>query len=613
MTTSPSRAPVDVRAARERQPQHAGHLVERLPRRVVDGRPELRTSCVTSGTSSSECPPDTSSASVGSGSGPCSTMSTATWRGEVVDAVERHAEREGQRLGRRDAHHQCAGQPRPDVTATASRSRSRTPAVAAGPLDRRHHRLEVGPAGHLGHHPAEAGVLVDAARDRVDEQRLAAHDARPRSRRRRSRCRAPAARRPSRTLLSPTSSASPARRRRPAGSSGAGCAGRRSRCARRAPGGGVVGAHLEHDVRRAAPPPAQSSSSSDGRARALRARGDGDRHDVGDVAAVVEPGVPATPVAVVEHDVVAARTRRRARPTTSARTTRRRRRARPRARPGPGCRSSSASRSTGVTRADRSALATGRPPLGGAGQAGSRYSRLDRQLRPVADDGRAARAGRRRRVRAACGNRSGRAAGRDRPSGGRRTSAGRSAGRSTAGTRPNGTRPEARRPPDSSAPSRPPCAGRRWRRRCGARPARRAAWYARASRCRGRAPGCRGRGRIAGGDDADPQPGERPRARCPTTTSVRSAAVAPVSASSPATRGARCSVCPRASSGGPRRAPLDPSLRPTVIAVVEVSMPSSRISTVPPSEDGRVAGRRPPTVSGRGGRSAPTGRRCRSR
>ena len=42
--------------------------------------PRLRTSWVTSGTSSSEeCPPETSIARVGSGSGPCSTMSTATW------------------------------------------------------------------------------------------------------------------------------------------------------------------------------------------------------------------------------------------------------------------------------------------------------------------------------------------------------------------------------------------------------------------------------------------------------------------------------------------------------------------------------------------------------
>ena len=33
-----ARRPVDVRAARERQPEQPGHLVERLARRVVDGR-----------------------------------------------------------------------------------------------------------------------------------------------------------------------------------------------------------------------------------------------------------------------------------------------------------------------------------------------------------------------------------------------------------------------------------------------------------------------------------------------------------------------------------------------------------------------------------------------
>ena len=46
----------------------------------------------------------------------------------------------------------------------------------AGALDGRHHRLEVGPAGDLGHDAAEARVLLDAARDRVGEQRVAADD-----------------------------------------------------------------------------------------------------------------------------------------------------------------------------------------------------------------------------------------------------------------------------------------------------------------------------------------------------------------------------------------------------------------------------------------------------
>ena len=59
----------------------------------------------------------------------------------------------------------------------ASRSRSCDAGLAAGALDRRHHRLEVRAARDLGHDAAEAGVLLDAARDGVDEQRLAADDA----------------------------------------------------------------------------------------------------------------------------------------------------------------------------------------------------------------------------------------------------------------------------------------------------------------------------------------------------------------------------------------------------------------------------------------------------
>jgi ArsR family transcriptional regulator len=50
----------------------------------------------------------------------------------------------------------------------------------AGTLDARHHGLEMGAAGDLGDHPAEARVLVHAAGDRVREQRVATHDADPR-------------------------------------------------------------------------------------------------------------------------------------------------------------------------------------------------------------------------------------------------------------------------------------------------------------------------------------------------------------------------------------------------------------------------------------------------
>ena len=100
-----------MRTAGERQPEQPRHLVERLARRVVDGAPSERTSSVTSGTSSrTECPPDTSSAIVGSGSGPCSSDVHRDVGREVVHAVQRHAERDRERLRRGDADQQRAGE-----------------------------------------------------------------------------------------------------------------------------------------------------------------------------------------------------------------------------------------------------------------------------------------------------------------------------------------------------------------------------------------------------------------------------------------------------------------------------------------------------------------------
>ena len=71
---------VDVRAARERQPEQPRHLVERLARRVVDRgaeRRDRRPRC--RGTSSRlECPPETSSARHGRAAGRARRVSTAT-------------------------------------------------------------------------------------------------------------------------------------------------------------------------------------------------------------------------------------------------------------------------------------------------------------------------------------------------------------------------------------------------------------------------------------------------------------------------------------------------------------------------------------------------------
>ena len=97
--------------------------------------------------------------------------------GQVVDAVDRLAEPDRQCLGARDPDQQGAGQ-----TGAAGHG-DRVDVVEGdagglgGPLDRRDHRLEVGPAGDLRHDAAEPGVLLDAARHGVGEERVAADDA----------------------------------------------------------------------------------------------------------------------------------------------------------------------------------------------------------------------------------------------------------------------------------------------------------------------------------------------------------------------------------------------------------------------------------------------------
>ena len=66
--------------------------------------------------------------------------------------------------------------PGPAVTAIASTSASRTPAVASARSTVGHHGLQVRPAGHLGHDAAEPGVLVDAGGHRVGQQVVPAHE-----------------------------------------------------------------------------------------------------------------------------------------------------------------------------------------------------------------------------------------------------------------------------------------------------------------------------------------------------------------------------------------------------------------------------------------------------
>src|SRR4029077_13036117 len=87
--------------------------------------PRGMTSSATSGTSSSEeCPPDTSRATAGDGSVPCSNWSTAMCAargltpysgavgGQLVDPVQGLAQREGDRLVRGHPDQQRPGQAR---------------------------------------------------------------------------------------------------------------------------------------------------------------------------------------------------------------------------------------------------------------------------------------------------------------------------------------------------------------------------------------------------------------------------------------------------------------------------------------------------------------------
>ena len=175
------RRPVDVRTAGERQPEQPRDLVERLAGRVVDRRAQrLAPTVVTSSTrSSEEWPPETSSARHGSGSGPCSSWSTATWAARWFTPYSGLSSAIASALAAATPTSSAPARPGPAVTAIASTSVERDPGRLAGPLDRRHHRLEVGARGDLGHDAAEARVLLDRRGHGVGQQRLPADDADP--------------------------------------------------------------------------------------------------------------------------------------------------------------------------------------------------------------------------------------------------------------------------------------------------------------------------------------------------------------------------------------------------------------------------------------------------
>ena len=131
----------------------------------------------TSSTCSSEVwPPETSSARHGCGQRPVLDQVDGDVPGQVVDPVQRLVEREGQGLRGRQPDDQRPHQPRPGGDGDAVDLGEIDVGGLLGPTQGRQQRLQVGPAGDLGHHPAEADVLGDAGRDLVGQQLGAADD-----------------------------------------------------------------------------------------------------------------------------------------------------------------------------------------------------------------------------------------------------------------------------------------------------------------------------------------------------------------------------------------------------------------------------------------------------
>ena len=168
---------VDVGAAGERQPEQPGDLVEGLPGGVVDGLAERLDGggdVLDAQQRRVAAADEQREARVRQRA--VLELVDGDVGGEVVDAVQRLAEPDRQRLGGGHADEQGAGE-----TGAAGHG-ERVDLVQAhagglaGALQRRDHRLEVRAAGHLRHHAAEAGVLLDAAGDGVGEQRVAADD-----------------------------------------------------------------------------------------------------------------------------------------------------------------------------------------------------------------------------------------------------------------------------------------------------------------------------------------------------------------------------------------------------------------------------------------------------
>ena len=162
---------VDRRAAGERQAEHPGHLVVGLAGRVVDGGAErLHVTGDVPDKQQRGVPAGHQQGHRLVGQRAVLKLIHGDVRGQMVDAVQRLAECERVRLGGGHADQQRALQARPGRNRDRVDLGRRDTGLGQRAVEGRDHRLQVRPAGHLGHHAAEPGVFLDAGGHRVGEQ-----------------------------------------------------------------------------------------------------------------------------------------------------------------------------------------------------------------------------------------------------------------------------------------------------------------------------------------------------------------------------------------------------------------------------------------------------------
>ena len=81
---------------------------------------------------------------------------------QVIDAIQGLAERYRVGLSRRHSYQKRPGQSGSGGNGDGVDIAEPDPGLGERPVNRRHHGLQMGPAGDLRHYAAESGVLVDA-------------------------------------------------------------------------------------------------------------------------------------------------------------------------------------------------------------------------------------------------------------------------------------------------------------------------------------------------------------------------------------------------------------------------------------------------------------------